>query len=105
MKAKNPKVTKTFSTSKASEPSPEPWLATDVILPPRLRLVRYDEGPPGGWKYKEPKTGTWIGSNTWKSLLVMVAAHLRSYDIPVPNDIAEQVEHQLASNLPPEWRK
>jgi len=69
-----------------------------------LKLRGYNEGPPGGWRYVEEKTGVTIKANTWKTLVSNVVNFLETHGSQVPADIAARIEHQLASNLPDEWR-
>lgn len=69
----------------------------------KLELVITQEGPPGGWYYKDPETGREFKPVAFDDMLTMIKAHRRANNLPIPANLKEQVEEQVCQHVPPEW--
>jgi hypothetical protein len=67
-----------------------------------LRLVKYNEGPPDGFRFKDPIDGHWTRTVTWQDLLKEAKNHRRVNNLPIPANFDTVIEQQLCELLPPE---
>lgn len=68
-----------------------------------LELIRRDEVPSGGFRYKQPETGYTITSPTWIDLLRDIKRHRKANNIPIGLNFNREVEQALAETLPKEF--
>jgi len=69
----------------------------------KLKLVITQQGPPGGWYYKDPETGREFKPVAFDDMLGMIKAQRKANNLPIPANLREQVEEQVCQHVPPEW--
>lgn len=65
------------------------------------KLIEKMTVPPGGFRYLQSETRTWIEAPDYYELFRRVKDHRSANNIPLDNFWAEKVEHQLCETLPP----
>lgn len=64
------------------------------------RLIRQNETPPGGYRYRDRDTGFLITENSFGDWIAAGIRHRKANNLPVPDDFARQMETQLCENMP-----
>jgi hypothetical protein len=65
------------------------------------KLIEQNTVPPGGFKYLQPETRTWIDAPDYMEFFARVKAHRQVNQLPLDQFWAEKVEDQLCQTLPP----
>lgn len=66
----------------------------------RLRLLNPAQGVPDGYTYQHKETGYTNKGGSMYALLQECIIHRTGNNLPIPDDFAEQVEHQICMRLP-----
>lgn len=67
---------------------------------PRLKYPHME--PPGGWRYKDVKTGMLIFGSNKTDLILKCKEHRRANNLPIPDNFDAYVERYICLNIPPE---
>jgi hypothetical protein len=65
------------------------------------KLLEPNTVPPGGFRYLQSETRTWITAPDYAELFLRVKQHRKANNIPLDQFWAEKVEDQLCQILPP----
>jgi hypothetical protein len=65
------------------------------------KLLEPNTVPPGGFRFLQAETRTWIEAPDYMEFFARVKAHRQANNIPLDQFWAEKVENQLCESLPP----
>ena len=67
---------------------------------PKLRYPNME--PPGGWRYKDVKTGLLVFGSNKTELIRNCKEHRRANSLPIPDNFDAYIERYICLNIPPE---